>query len=136
MRAGSGGDHQIIGSNGLALGCKLGTNHSVVFRATVIERQTGQRYEEAFEQAKICFDPPAVTRTVEKLCLDHAAYRNLGGWMGLHVLSYRLAALVEQLNAGIGIEQIHGQNSGRDSKSPSGSRCKGLSCHCPATASK
>jgi len=51
--AGNGGNHQIIGTDGCALGGELGADESVFLGATVVEGQAEQRSEEAIEQRQI-----------------------------------------------------------------------------------
>ena len=66
MRPCSGGDQQVVGTDGLALGGQVGTNLSCFLGAAIIKHEALQRLEEGLQKLQVGFDTLTMACAIEQ----------------------------------------------------------------------
>src|SRR5450759_818613 len=118
MRTRDRGNHQVVGADGLALRRQISAYQSVVVRASIIERQALQRGRKVIQALQVEFNTRAASCAVKQLRFDHAAQNDVGGLASRVALRHSFIAGIEQLDAGVCVEQVFHSNGSRSSGGP------------------
>lgn len=111
------GDHRVVGPDRCPGPFEIGTNAPVFLGAVIIERQARDRLEEGLEALEHPSRLSALAGSIQELRLDDRAHPDGRRRFVGEPLDHPGMAVVEHVNARVGVEQIHLRPSHRSTSS-------------------